>query len=148
MTPWIRSSAGRSCRFLSDGKLKCSAGVCGDVMTICDAAAGGAAWGKDDVILFAPSIESPPSSRGERRRRDARHTLDTAHNEVVAHVARLPVDGRHFVFSVVGGDRTGLHLRSDSELDLPRRRLGDRDQRAGSDLLGSAPARDAARGRA
>ena len=42
------------------GKLKRVPVSGGEVTTLCDTRGGaGAAWGRDDVILFAPSIETP-----------------------------------------------------------------------------------------
>jgi Tol biopolymer transport system component len=106
------SSDGTQLGFFAGRKLKRVPVAGGDVFTICDARGGaGASWGKDDVILFAPSLETAlyrvPAGGGAVT---PMTTLDPAHKEAL-HVspAFLP-DGRHYVFTVVGRDGSGLYL--------------------------------------
>ncbi|HVQ41786.1 MAG TPA: protein kinase [Vicinamibacterales bacterium] len=112
------SPDGAQLGFFAGRKLKRVPVTGGDVFTICDARGGaGGAWGKDDVILFAPSLETAlyrvPAGGGAVT---PMTTLDSAHKEAL-HVspAFLP-DGRHYIFSVVGREGSGLYLGAvDSE---------------------------------
>ena len=93
----------------------------GDAVVICEARFGaGGSWNRDDVILFAPSIDGPLlrvlASGGTPTPVTA---LDSAHGEG-AHAGPvfLP-DGRRFLFSIIGGDTQGIYVAS---LDSPERK--------------------------
>jgi hypothetical protein len=91
------------------------------VATICEARfGGGGTWNRDGVIVFAPGVDTGlfrvPAAGGTPT---PVTVLDPAHEES-GHVGPvfLP-DGRHFVFSIIGGDAAGTHVAS---LDSPERK--------------------------
>jgi eukaryotic-like serine/threonine-protein kinase len=106
------SPDGAALGFFADNKLKRLAVAGGDVVTICDARRGaGATWSRDDVILFASSIDTGlsrvPAGGGTAT---PVTTLDAAHGEAAHMSPAFLFDGRHYVFAVHGRDNTGLYL--------------------------------------
>ena len=114
------SPDGRAIGFFTPDHLKRVSISGGDVAVICDAQyGGGGTWNRDDVIVFAPRVDTPlyrvPASGGAPT---PVTTLDASRGEG-AHMAPLFLpDGRHFVFLVIGGEAPGSYLAS---LDSPER---------------------------
>lgn len=108
------SPDGRAIGFFTPDRLKRVSVSGGDVAVICEAQfGGGATWNRDDVIVFAPRIDTPlyrvPATGGTPT---PLTTLDAGRGES-AHVGPqfLP-DGRHFVFVVIGGEAAGSYVAS------------------------------------
>ena len=96
--------------FFAQGKLKKIAASGGPAQSLCDACSGlGGSWNRDDVIAFSPAgaggIQQLPAGGGLPT--DATKTKG---------VYRYPVflpDGRHFLYTVLGGGETsGVYLSS------------------------------------
>jgi eukaryotic-like serine/threonine-protein kinase len=108
------SPDGREIGFFTPDHLKRVSVSGGDVAVICDAQyGGGATWNRDDVIVFAPRIDTPlyrvPATGGTPT---PLTTLDTGRGEG-AHMRPLFLpDGRHFVFVVIGGEAAGSYVAS------------------------------------
>jgi Tol biopolymer transport system component len=116
------SPDGTTIGFFAGNKLKRVPAVGGDVGTICDSrGGGGATWNRDDVILFAPSIDGGlwrvAAGGGTPA---AVTTLDAARGESGHYSPIFLPDGRHYVFGLIGGDGIGLYLAS---LDSAERTL-------------------------
>jgi Tol biopolymer transport system component len=109
--------------FFAAGKMKRLEISTGGVQTICDAARvpGGASWNRDDVIVFAPRLESPlfrvPAVGGAPT---PLTTLDAAKHESNHMWPDFLPDGRHFVFQVFGLTDPGIYIGS---LDSPQKTL-------------------------
>ena len=96
-------------------------------------AGGGATWNRDDVILFAPSIDAGllrvPATGGTPT---PVTTLDASHGEAAHMSPVFLADGRHFVFGVIGRDNGGIYLgaldSTDADAD-PLGRVRDRRRR-------------------
>ena len=108
------SPDGRAIGFFTPDRLKRVSVSGGDVAVICDAQfGGGATWNRDDVIVFAPRIDTPlyrvsatggtptPLTTLDARRGDGAHMGPVF----------LP-DGRHFLFVVIGGEASGSYVAS------------------------------------
>ena len=108
------SPDGRAIGFFTADRLKRVSITGGDVAVICDAQfGGGATWNRDDVIVFAPRVDTPlyrvPATGGTPT---PLTTLDTGGGEG-AHIAPLFLpDGRHFLFVVIGGEAPGSYVAS------------------------------------
>jgi Tol biopolymer transport system component len=95
----------RSLAFFAEGKLKKIGLGGGNAEALCDVrAARGGAWNRDGVILFAPSSNGPlfriSANGGEAT---AVTRLDSTRNETAHRFPRFLPDGRHYLFSVLGG---------------------------------------------
>ncbi len=107
--------------FFTQDRLKRVAISGGDVTTICEARFGaGATWNRDGVILFAPTIDGAllrvPAAGGTPT---PVTVLDQARGESAhARPVFLP-DGRHFLFTIIGGDTAGHYVAS---LESPERK--------------------------
>jgi len=131
------SPDGLSVGFFADGKLKRVAISGGDAVVICNAqSGGGATWNRDDVILFASSIDTGLSRVAATGGTPTPvTTLDASHAEA-AHLSPVFLaDGRHFVFGVIGRDNSGIYLgelgstrRTQILADFSTIGVGDRDQ--------------------
>jgi serine/threonine protein kinase len=107
----------RTVAFFADRKLKKVAiGGASEVQVIADMAAGGngaggGTWTTGDVILFAPGIEGPLnrvlSSGGGQT---GVTTLDRARHEAGHFWPQFLPDGRHYLFEVLGPEKSGLYL--------------------------------------
>ncbi len=104
----------RAIGFFTPDRLKRVSVSGGDVAVICDAQfGGGATWNQDDVIVFAPRIDTPlyrvPATGGTPT---PLTTLDARRGDG-AHLGPvfLP-DGRHFLFVVIGGEASGSYVAS------------------------------------
>jgi Tol biopolymer transport system component len=108
------SPDGRAIGFFTADRLKRVSISSGVVAVICDAQfGGGATWNRDDVIVFAPRIDTPlyrvPAAGGAPTPLTA---LDEGRGESAhMHPLFLP-DGGHFVFTVIGGDAPGSYVAS------------------------------------
>jgi serine/threonine protein kinase/Tol biopolymer transport system component len=108
------SPDGRAIGFFTADRLKRVSISGGDVAVICDAQfGGGATWNRDDVIVFAPRIDSPlygvPATGGTPTQVTTLH----AERGESAHLGpRFLPDGRNFVFTVVGGASPGGYVGS------------------------------------
>ena len=108
------SPDGRAIGFFTPDRLKRVSVSGGDVAVICEAQfGGGATWNRDDVIVFAPRIDTPlyrvPATGGTPT---PLTTLDAGRGES-AHMRPLFLpDGRHFLFVVVGGGAPGSYVAS------------------------------------
>jgi Tol biopolymer transport system component len=96
----------RSLAFFADGKLKKIAVGGGDPEVLCDVrSARGGTWNRDGVILFAPTSNGPlftiPARGGEPA---AVTRLDSTKHETAHRFPRFLPDGRHYLFSVLGGN--------------------------------------------
>jgi eukaryotic-like serine/threonine-protein kinase len=96
----------RSLAFFSAGKLKKIAIAGGDPEVLCDVrAARGGTWNRNGVILFAPSSNGPlftiPAGGGDAI---AVTRLDSTRHETAHRFPRFLPDGRHYLFSVLGGN--------------------------------------------
>ena len=104
----------RAIGFFTPDRLKRVSMSGGDAAVIADAQfGGGATWNRDGVIVFAPRIDMPlyrvPATGGTPTPLTA---LDASRGES-AHMQPLFLpDGRHVVFSVVGGDAPGVYVAS------------------------------------
>ncbi len=95
----------RSLGFFAGNKLKQIAVAGGDPEVLADIRSPrGGAWSKSGVILFAPSSNGPlfsiPAAGGEPR---AVTQLDSTRHETAHRFPRFLPDGRHYLFSVLGG---------------------------------------------
>jgi eukaryotic-like serine/threonine-protein kinase len=86
--------------FFANGKLKKVDASGGPALTICDVRdARGGSWGKDDIIVFAPSPADPlytvPAAGGAPTRLT---TLDTVLHEVTHRFPWFLPDGKHFLY--------------------------------------------------
>jgi len=114
------SPDGASIGFFANNKLKRVSTTDGSVATICETrGGGGATWSREDVILFAPSIDTGLSrvAAGGGTPTPVT-TLDAAHDESAHLVPAFLPDGRHYVFVLGGRDNAGLYLAT---LDGPER---------------------------
>ena len=108
--------------FFTADRLKRIAISGGEVTTICEARGGaGATWNRDGVIVFAPSLDGGllrvPAAGGTPT---PVTVLDQAHGESAhARPVFLP-DGRHFLFTIIGGDTAGHYLASLESQDRRR----------------------------
>jgi Tol biopolymer transport system component len=96
----------RSLAFFAGGKLKKIAIAGGDAEVLCDVRSSrGGNWNRDGVILFAPSSNGPlftiPASGGEAT---AITHVDSTRHESAHRWPRFLPDGRHYLFSVLGGN--------------------------------------------
>lgn len=96
--------------FMAQNKLKTIDSSGGDVTTLCDASFGSTgAWGRDDVILFTPTGNSPlyrvHASGGAPAPITA---LDAAAGDYQHSYPFFLPDGRHFLYSVIGSKQHGL----------------------------------------
>jgi Tol biopolymer transport system component len=120
------SPDGRAIGFFTPDRLKRVSIAGGDVTVICDAQfGGGATWNRDDVIVFAPRVDTPlyrvPATGGAPA---PLTTLDAARGEG-AHMGPLFLpDGRHFLFVVIGGDAPGSYVGSLDSVE-PKRIAAD-----------------------
>ena len=116
------SPDGTTIGFFTGDKLKRIPASGGDVATICDARGGaGATWNRDDVILFAASIDGGLSRVAAAGGTPAPvTTLNAARGESGHFSPAFLPDGRHFVFGLIGGDGMGVYLAS---LGSPERTL-------------------------
>jgi Tol biopolymer transport system component len=97
--------------FFADGKLKKIDATGGPSQTLCDAPNGrGGTWNRDDVIVFAPEINSPlyrvTAAGGER----VALPLDKSRKEKIHHFPYFLPDGHHFIYRA--GD-TGPYARDE-----------------------------------
>jgi eukaryotic-like serine/threonine-protein kinase len=93
------------------------------VATICESRyGGGATWNRDGVIVFAPGLDTGLFRVAATGGTAAAATvLDPAHQEAAHYGPLFLPDGRHFLFSVFGGDTAGAYIAA---LDSPvRKRL-------------------------
>jgi Tol biopolymer transport system component len=100
--------------FFTKDRLKRTSVAGGDVATICESRyGGGATWNRDDVILFAPGLDTAlfrvAATGGAAT---AVTALDSAHREAAHYGPLFLPDGRHFLFSVFGGDTGGVYIAS------------------------------------
>ena len=115
------SPDGAALGFFAGNKLKRIPSSGGDVTAICDARGGaGGTWNRDDVILFAPSVDGGLSrvAAGGGPPTEVT-TLSAASGESHFSPVFLP-DGRHYVFGSIGGEVRGIYLAS---LDSTERTL-------------------------
>jgi eukaryotic-like serine/threonine-protein kinase len=108
--------------FFADGKLKKVDTASGNVQTISEAStrgAGGGTWNRDDVIVFAPFLEGGlmrvPAAGGTAT---PLTTLDAGEGNH-AWPYFLP-DGRHYIFFLGGGARSGIYAGSLDSKDRTR----------------------------
>ena len=108
------SPDGRTIGFFTADRLKRVSFAGGDVAVICDAQfGGGATWNQDDVIVFAPRIDSVLQRVAATGGTPTPVTTLDANGGEGAHMGpRFLPDGRHFVFSVIGGDSPGAYVAS------------------------------------
>jgi eukaryotic-like serine/threonine-protein kinase len=100
----------RSLAFFAAGKLKKIALGGGDPEMLCDVRASrGGTWNRDGVIVFAPSSNGPlfriSANGGEVT---AVTRLDSTRDETAHRFPRFLPDGRHYLFSVLGGNAGGV----------------------------------------
>ena len=108
------SPDGTTIGFFTSDKLKRIPALGGEVATICDAHNGaGATWNRDNVILFAPSIDGGLSRVAAGGGTPAVvTTLDAARGESGHFAPAFLPDGRQYVFGLIGGDGAGVYLAS------------------------------------
>jgi hypothetical protein len=79
-------------------------------------APGGATWGRDGIIVFAPNLNGillrVPAENPEHELPGAATEAYQAHDEASHAYPEFLPDGRHFLFFVRGGDAQGIHLGS------------------------------------
>ncbi len=112
----------RSIGFSQNGKLVRTTIDGGEVRTICDMpAGGGGSWSKDDVIVFSPTFEAGffrvPATGGVP---SAVLPVETARGDSTMLWPVFLPDGRHFLFNVISGERSGIYAAS---LDGGERKL-------------------------
>jgi eukaryotic-like serine/threonine-protein kinase len=108
----------KSIGFFAQGKMKTVDINGGAPVVVCDAQSPrGASWGKDNIIVFAPSIQTPlsriPASGGTPVQVT---TLDTTLHTTHRWPSFLP-DGKHFIYLAAnhkdnGGAADGIYLAS------------------------------------
>jgi Tol biopolymer transport system component len=96
----------RSLAFFAAEKLKKIALGGGDAEILCNVRSSrGGTWNRDGVILFAPSSNGPlfriSANGGEAT---AVTSLDSTRHETAHRFPRFLPDGRHYLFSVLGGN--------------------------------------------
>ncbi len=101
--------------FFAGGKLKKVEVTGGTVQTLCNAAVPrGGTWNRDGVILFVPTPNEPiyqVSAAGGEPNRLTR--LDPSHQEASHRWPFFLPDGRHFLYSVLGGPQSqGIYVTS------------------------------------
>jgi eukaryotic-like serine/threonine-protein kinase len=118
---------GKRLGFFADGKLRKIDLSSGEVLTISEAGhGGGGTWNADDVIVFAPTWESPllkVSASGGRP--SAVTSLDSDRQDALHIWPHFLPDGRRFLFSIVAPDQTGLYAGSLDSPDLTLIRRGE-----------------------
>lgn len=108
------SPDGQSVAFFTATELKRVPIGGGDVTTICDARfGGGATWNTDDVILFAPGLDTPLLRVAASGGTAVPATTMAQDRGESAHIRPvfLP-DGLHYVFEIIGGDGAGIYVGS------------------------------------
>ncbi len=113
----------RSLAFFATGKLKKIAVAGGDAEILTDVrSARGGTWNRDGVILFAPSSNGPlftiRAAGGEAK---AVTQVDTTRHETAHRFPRFLPDGRHYLYSVLGGTATRVTVVAASLGDTARR---------------------------
>jgi eukaryotic-like serine/threonine-protein kinase len=108
------SPDGRFIAFFAEGHLKKYALSGGEVTALCESRGGnGGTWNRDDVIVFAPGIETALSRVPAEGGTPAPVTaLDRTHGESLHGSPAFLPDGRHFVFGVLGKDNAGVYVGS------------------------------------
>jgi Tol biopolymer transport system component/tRNA A-37 threonylcarbamoyl transferase component Bud32 len=113
----------RSLAFFTADKLKKIALGGGDAEILCDVrSARGGAWNRDGVILFAPSSNGPLvtiSANGSDA--TAVTHLDSTRHETAHRFPRFLPDGRHYLFSILGGNAGRVAVVSGALGDTSRR---------------------------
>jgi len=116
------SPDGRNLAFFADGKLRRIARTGGTPETLADAPnSRGGAWGRGDVIVFAPTSGGPllriAASGGAT---SAATRLDETRGETGHRFPSFLPDGRRFLYGVVPGSDQGVRIRLGTLEGQPR----------------------------
>ncbi len=113
--------------FFAQGKLKKVAASGGPSLALCDAPDGtGGSWNRDDVIVFAQSIDGGSLRRVAAAGGVPADVVKAQGAGFTRHPVFLP-DGRHFLYTIQFGpsEQTGIHVGSLDQKGENRRILPD-----------------------